>query len=201
MKKRAGLLSSLGLVFVVACGQSDTGITTAVKTKMAADDTVKAYQVDVTTRNRVVTLAGKVNTSAAKERALVIARETDGVRDVIDRMTVTETAATSGLLERNGEPAVGVDSEVKADAKRGTHAAKRGGDSVADSSKRLGAATKDTAKSSAHAVADTSKHVGEATKDTAKDVGKATAKGAKKVGHAIKDAVTDDHKDSDHDGR
>ena len=62
-------------VLVVACSQTDAGITTNVKTKLAADDTVKAYQIDVDTRNGVVTLSGAVETSAAKEQALRIAWE------------------------------------------------------------------------------------------------------------------------------
>ena len=52
MKRCAGLLSALGLVFTVACSQTDAGITTKVKTAMAADPVVKAYQVDVTRRTR-----------------------------------------------------------------------------------------------------------------------------------------------------
>src|SRR4051812_12017443 len=102
MKKLAGLIPVAALVFTAACGQTDAGITTAVKSKMAADDTVKGYQINVDTRNHVVTLKGDVNTSVARERAIVIARETDGVRDVIDRLKVGETAATSGLLDRDG---------------------------------------------------------------------------------------------------
>ena len=35
------------VVVTVACAQSDPGITTAVKSQFAADDTVKAYQIDV----------------------------------------------------------------------------------------------------------------------------------------------------------
>ena len=53
MKRLAGLISAA--VFAVACGQTDAGITTAVKSKMAADDTVKAYQIDVDTSDKVVT--------------------------------------------------------------------------------------------------------------------------------------------------
>src|SRR5688572_31461967 len=83
-------------IMTVACAQTDAGITTNVKTKLAADDTVKAYQVDVDTRNGVVTLSGHVETSTAKEQAVRIARATDGVLDVIDQMSVGETAATSG---------------------------------------------------------------------------------------------------------
>ena len=102
MKRCAGVLSALGLVFTVACSQTDAGITTKVKTAMAADPIVKAYQVDVTTQNKVVTLSGDVETTAAKEQAVRIARQTVGVRDVIDRVRVNDTAATSGLLNDSG---------------------------------------------------------------------------------------------------
>ena len=74
LRKLAGFVAAAGMVVTVACGQTDAGITTNVKTKLAADDTVKAYQVDVDTQNRVVTLSGNVETTAAKDRALVIAR-------------------------------------------------------------------------------------------------------------------------------
>ena len=56
--------------------------------QLAADDTVKAYQVDVDTRNGVVRLSGNVENTAAKEQAIQIARQTDGVRDVIDQIRV-----------------------------------------------------------------------------------------------------------------
>jgi osmotically-inducible protein OsmY len=105
LQKYAGVFGALGLVFTVACAQTDAGITTNVKTKLAADTTVKAYQIDVDTQNHVVTLKGDVETSVAKEQALRIARETDGVRDVIDQIHVKEAAATGGLLDRTYEDA------------------------------------------------------------------------------------------------
>lgn len=85
----------------VACAQTDAGITTNVKSKMAVDDTVKAYQVNVDTKNGVVTLTGDVDSPLAKERAVQIARNTDGVRDVVDNITVTESAPTGGLYDRD----------------------------------------------------------------------------------------------------
>src|SRR5918993_5583000 len=110
MKKLAGLASAAALLFTVACGQTDAGITTAVKSKMAADDTVKAYQVDVDTSNKVVTLSGDVETLAQKEHAVMIARNTDGVTDVIDQLRVNPTAATSGIGD--------ADEDIEAGAKR-----------------------------------------------------------------------------------
>jgi hyperosmotically inducible protein len=89
---------AIATVLTVGCAQSDPGITTAVKSKMAADDTVKAYRIDVDTKDRVVTLSGAVDTPQARERAMELARTTDGVRDVVDRLTVTPGATpTTGI--------------------------------------------------------------------------------------------------------
>jgi osmotically-inducible protein OsmY len=99
-------------IMTVACAQTDAGITTNVKTKLAADDTVKAYQVDVDTRNGVVTLSGSLESAAAKEQAIQIARQTDGVRDVIDQLHVGEAAATTG---RENDVDVDVDVDVDDD--------------------------------------------------------------------------------------
>ena len=76
-----------------ACSQSDAGITTAVKSKFAADDTVKAYRIDVDTKDKVVTLKGDVETAAARERAVEIARATEGVRDVVDALVLAPAPA------------------------------------------------------------------------------------------------------------
>jgi osmotically-inducible protein OsmY len=104
LQRCAAVLAAAGLVVTVACSQTDAGITTSVKTKLAADDNVKAYQVDVDTRNGVVTLSGAVETATAKEQAIRITRETDGVRDVIDQIRVGEAAATFGSeVERRTE--------------------------------------------------------------------------------------------------
>ncbi len=116
LQKFAALIGAAALT--VACAQTDAGITTNVKSKMAADDNVKAYQIDVDTSNGVVTLSGDVDSSLAKERAEQIARNTDGVRDVVDNITVTATAPTGGLrddIEREGREAT---NEVESAAER-----------------------------------------------------------------------------------
>ena len=95
------LISAASLVITAACSQSDTGITTAVKTKMAADDTVKASEINVDTHNHVVTLNGTVGSQAEKERAVLIARDTKGVSSVVDDITVGPVpAATAGAVDR-----------------------------------------------------------------------------------------------------
>jgi osmotically-inducible protein OsmY len=102
LQRCAFALSTVGLVVTLACSQSDPGVTTAVKSKLAADDTVKAYQIDVDTKDHVVTLRGTVETAAEKEQAVLLARQTGGVRDVMDQITISPaTAATTGDLRND----------------------------------------------------------------------------------------------------
>lgn len=75
---------ALGVSLAMSCASSEMGITTKVKAKFAADDVVKASQIDVTTANGVVTLTGNVDSEAAKTRALELARDTKGVMRVVD---------------------------------------------------------------------------------------------------------------------
>ena len=140
MKAFLGTVSAVVLAFTVACSQSDAGITTAVKSKMAADDTVKAYQVDVDTKNKVVTLSGEVDTQTQREHAVLIARNTKGVSDVIDQLRVSQTAATSGVE-------ISVDDTLEADIKKGAEAtadaAKKGAEKTKEGAKKVGEEIKD----------------------------------------------------------
>jgi hyperosmotically inducible protein len=67
---------------------SDGTLTAKIKAKMALDDRVKARDLDVDTTNGVVTVTGKLRSTAERERALALARETEGVRQVVDRTTL-----------------------------------------------------------------------------------------------------------------
>jgi hyperosmotically inducible periplasmic protein len=105
----------LAAVMIVACAQTDPGITTAVKTKLAADDTVKAYKIDVDTKEGVVTLAGTVDSPAAKSRAVELANTTKGVKSVVDELRLAEpAAATSGVEIVDVATDGGVTTAVKA---------------------------------------------------------------------------------------
>jgi len=63
-------------------------ITAKIKSKMALDDTLEAMRIDVDTSRGIVTLTGTVDTEAQRQRALQLARETDGVRQVVDKLSV-----------------------------------------------------------------------------------------------------------------
>ncbi len=90
MSRWTALLGGVAIALAsVACSETDAGVTTKVKSKLGADDTVKAYQIDVDTQDKVVTLSGKVENAAAKTTAVRLARETEGVANVVDNIVVT----------------------------------------------------------------------------------------------------------------
>jgi osmotically-inducible protein OsmY len=67
---------------------SSAALTGKIKAKMALDDTVKAAAIDVETDGGVVTLKGTIRSEAERTRAVQLARETDGVTSVTDRLVV-----------------------------------------------------------------------------------------------------------------
>ena len=66
----------------------DAAITSKIKAKMALDDTVKARDIHVAYADGVVTLTGSVATASERKRAVDLARETNGVRSVSDKLTM-----------------------------------------------------------------------------------------------------------------
>ena len=65
-------------------GLNEAALSAKIKAKMALDDTVKARAINVTTHGTTVTLSGNVDSTAERDRAMALARETDGVTKVID---------------------------------------------------------------------------------------------------------------------
>jgi len=109
MKSRSMLGLLAFAVFVLGCSQSDSGVTTSVKTKLMADELVKARNINVDTRDHVVTLTGTVESAAEEAKALQIARSTNGVTDVVDNIVIAPSsepgaAPTTG---RAGDTSIG----------------------------------------------------------------------------------------------
>ncbi len=67
---------------------ADGSLTAKIKAKMSLDETVKALNIDVDTNSGVVTVKGVVHSQQERERALQLARETQGVTRVIDLLSV-----------------------------------------------------------------------------------------------------------------
>jgi hyperosmotically inducible protein len=133
----------------VGCAQTDAGVTTKVKANFATDDVVKAYQIDVDTQDHVVTLSGEVDSFTAKQRALSLARQEEGVREVVDHIKVGEgsaalpgehnTTGTSGRdtlhpTDRAAEAGRDISTATSEAAEKTKAAARQFGEAVTDGS-------------------------------------------------------------------
>jgi hypothetical protein len=67
---------------------AEGSLTAKIKSKMALDDLVQARSVDVSVHDDVVTLSGNVRSRAERDRAVTLARETQGVRSVVDHLEI-----------------------------------------------------------------------------------------------------------------
>jgi hyperosmotically inducible protein len=66
----------------------DAAITAKVKAKLAADGDINPFNIDVDTNEGVVTLQGRVSKEEARTKAEQLARDTEGVRRVINLVKV-----------------------------------------------------------------------------------------------------------------
>jgi hyperosmotically inducible periplasmic protein len=69
----------------------DAWIHTKITAKLIGDSTTPARRINVDVMNNVVTLRGKVKTREAKNEAERIAKETEGVKRVNNRLTISPT--------------------------------------------------------------------------------------------------------------
>ena len=66
----------------------DTTITTKVKAAVMAEPNLKSTEINVDTKDGVVTLAGVVGSQEAKQRANQVAQQVQGVKSVSDQLVV-----------------------------------------------------------------------------------------------------------------
>jgi osmotically-inducible protein OsmY len=74
---------------------NDANVTAQVKLRLLWNATTEGLQINVTTRDGIVTLSGTVDSEARRNLAIQIARDTQGVREVVAELEVkpTETLA------------------------------------------------------------------------------------------------------------
>lgn len=100
MTRRFLALALLLPLFAVACAggrpvantMDDATITARVKTVLLNDPQVNATKIDVSTSNGVVVMSGQVRSKAEEERAIQLARQVSGVKDVKANLTVVGSA-------------------------------------------------------------------------------------------------------------
>ena len=97
---RLGILLITGVLLFGACNgskvfqSSDKSITTNIQAKLFSDPVLKTRDIRVDSQNGIVTLTGSVNTDLERAAVERIASQEDGVRKVVNILSVTsETAA------------------------------------------------------------------------------------------------------------
>ena len=72
----------------VADAVSDTTLTAKVKTALVAEPGIKSTAIEVTTKDAVVTLSGTVDSTTEKAKALMVAENVQGVKNVVDNLSL-----------------------------------------------------------------------------------------------------------------
>jgi len=67
---------------------SDAELTAKIRSKMALDDIVRARTIDVSTTGGIVTLKGTVGSATEHDQAMRLARDTKGIKEVVDHLKV-----------------------------------------------------------------------------------------------------------------
>jgi osmotically-inducible protein OsmY len=100
-RQQRGATTETGTAGTTEAGANfqDGWITTKVQAKYFTEPDVRGRDIDVTTNNGVVTLSGVVENEQSRQRALELARNTDGVVRVEDRLQV----GTAGAVAAEGD--------------------------------------------------------------------------------------------------
>lgn len=67
---------------------ADNAMSAAIRKRFSADSLIKQYAIGISTIDSNVTLSGTVGNYEARDRAIQIATDTDGVRNVTNRIIV-----------------------------------------------------------------------------------------------------------------
>jgi osmotically-inducible protein OsmY len=94
---------------------SDSWITAKTKIALFGDDRVSGWDVNVDTRNGVVTLLGKVESAEAKAAAGEVARTIEGVRDVKNQLQIVPRSERERVDARDEDIADRVEKQLDRD--------------------------------------------------------------------------------------
>jgi hyperosmotically inducible protein len=102
--------------FFVGCSSQavdDSTVTAKVKTKLVTDGQTSAIKIGVETTNGIVTLSGTVPTDVEKNKAEQIARNTEGVKRVVNDIKIDpDSLGATNLREKAGEAAKSVGETI-----------------------------------------------------------------------------------------
>ncbi len=97
-----------GLTFALAQQETlnDRDITLAIEAELVLDEAVSSHLIDVSTKNGIVTLSGRVNNILNKERATRVAETIKGVRSVINNINVVPSERSDKALAEDIDAAL-----------------------------------------------------------------------------------------------
>ena len=76
----------------LATAADDTAITAKIKASILAEPGLKSTQINVETKDATVTLSGSVDSDTMRDRAKQIAMSTEGVRNVVDNLSLKRSS-------------------------------------------------------------------------------------------------------------
>jgi hyperosmotically inducible periplasmic protein len=99
-----------GLVLAGCASQAeqmvdDAALTAKVKARIAAQASINALKINVDVRQNVVTLTGEVPTEAEKTQAGQLAQATEGVKSVVNNLTINPNALGSSTVKEKAKEA------------------------------------------------------------------------------------------------
>ena len=117
----------------------DSWITLKVHSQFVPEEALEGSDIDVNTKAGVVTLSGTVASQAGRTRALAIAKATDGVKNVSDRLRIARADADRSAAQED-------DRDSRADAAEAGRTAREGGRETAEEAREAGRTTREAGR-------------------------------------------------------
>jgi osmotically-inducible protein OsmY len=77
----------------IMTGLKDSKVETVVKTRLLFESQVSGLDIEVEAKKGTVTLSGKVKSEAERDLAIAIAKRTDDVKNVVDKLKVVKVVS------------------------------------------------------------------------------------------------------------
>lgn len=131
----------------------DSWVTLKVHSQFVPEDALEGSDIDVNTKSGVVTLSGTVVSQAGKARAVEIAKSTDGVKSVNDRVRIARADADRPTARDNdredageaGRTAREAEREASEEAREAGRSTRDAGREARDETRDAGRTARDTA--------------------------------------------------------
>ena len=144
----------------------DSWITLKVHSQFVPEDALEGSDIDVNTKSGVVTLSGTVASQAGKARALGIAKATEGVKSVNDRLRIGRTDADRPMARDNDREDLGEAGRTAREAGReGSEEAREAGRSTRDAAREARDETREAGRTARDTAAGTTGTAGTGISD------------------------------------